>query len=325
MFLLACGFDRPRMAAVPVLVLGFALLCIGSLAESPPAALPPELGHLRMLMEDEASLASAIRVFDRKQHVLYLADRARAEVHAKAGQESQADARRETARERLALIRRAYEIGLRRYPENAGLHNYYGELLYDGYGKETAALEEWKTALSFDPALSSAHNNIGLLYFHGGDYKQGLEHLDRALDQEPDNPDYLFNLVQVYLIHAPQIQEIRGWSPAKIYDEAMDMSRKAAKVSPEDYELLQDYAVNFFAAERFDAKVRWSRAAKAWRQARERARNEDERFYTWLNEARAWIKASKEKDAIECLDAALKIRPGSDVAKNLRTKCEEGL
>ncbi|MEA3366315.1 MAG: hypothetical protein U9Q79_11810, partial [Candidatus Hydrogenedentes bacterium] len=105
----------------------------------------------------------------------------------------------------------------------------------------------------------------------------------------------------------------------KVYRRAMKMSKKAAELSNE-YELIEDYAVNFFAAEHFQLEADWGDAARAWQWAREEARTDVEEFYTWLNEARVWIEDGKEAKARTCLEEALKLRPESEVAANLLSK-----
>jgi hypothetical protein len=99
----------------------------------------------------------------------------------------------------------------------------------------------------------------------------------------------------------------------------MKMSKKAAELSNE-FELIQDYAVNFFAAENFQLEADWRDAAKVWQWAREKARTTDEEFYTWLNEARVWILEGNEDKARTCLEAALEIRPDNEVASTLLSK-----
>ncbi len=284
------------------------------------AELPPELQHLPALAGDEKALTQAIRDVDKAQTALAR----QAMEQARDSSETTPPPLLAAARGPLMLVRQAYEFGLSHFTGNPSLHNYYGEFLYDWAGEREAALREWNTALSVDANCSNAHNNLGLHLVHNGDYRLGLKHLDEALRLEPKNPDYLYNIAQVYLVHWPQVQEIRDWTPKKIYRHAMKCSRKAAELAPEDYELVVDYAVNFFAGERFKVKVPWKRAAKAWAAARKQAGDEIAVFYTWLNEGRVWMEARNEKNAARCLREALKLRPDSEPAKQLLERVESG-
>ena len=74
----------------------------------------------------------------------------------------------------------------------------------------------------------------------------------------------------------------------------------------------------------FNAAIlsKWKAAAEAWSKARTRARNQTEEFYTWLNEARAWIEHGDTKRAEPCLQSALAILPDSGVALGLLEKIQ---
>ncbi len=286
--------------------------------------LPEELKFLEPVLANEESAIREIRMFEQTEKAAADLEMESAREANRAGKSEEARAKQAAAEQRIQLIRRAYEIALSYHDDSAPLHNYYGELLYDVFGDFPAAVKEWSLASMLDDKLSGPLNNLGLHYFHSGDYAMGLEHLDKALELDPRNPDYLFNLAQVYLIHTPQIAELRDWTPKKVYKEAMTASRKAAKLAPNDYEAVVDYAVNFFAAERYDVRANWRRAAKAWQTARPLARNEAETFYTWLNEARVWIAAKKDEKALSCLNVALKLHPESEVVQELLRRVREG-
>lgn len=218
-------------------------------------------------------------------------------------------------RERLPKLEALAEYGMQRYSNNARVRNFNGRILYDYQGDQMGGVKEWHTAISLDSSYSNPHSNLGMHYFHSGRYSLGFEYMDKALELEPDNPDYCFNMAQNYLIFRPQTEKHRGWSPKKIYKEAMKLSERAAKNAPDDFEILQDYAVNFQAAENFGVKAKWKKAARAWQEAREHARSDNERFYTWLNEGRAWRALGNKNEAIRCFEEGLKIRPESKVAQ----------
>ncbi|HNV22566.1 MAG TPA: hypothetical protein PKM22_12985, partial [Candidatus Hydrogenedentes bacterium] len=267
---------------------------------------------------DEAGLLDAVRGFDRLQCELADWDMDLAEELARSGDQDLAAEKMEEAKKRLALVEQAYTFALKRYPDNGRALTYYGELIYDYQGDHTKAIMMWKKAAALHPDLSEVFNNLGIHYSHTGDLTRGLVCFDKALELEPDNPDYLYNLCQIYLTQFPDVAKQRQWSLKKVYRTAMKMSKKAAELG-QDYELIQDYAVNFFAAENFQLKADWREAARAWQWARQNARTTDEEFFTWLNEARVWIADGNKTKALACLDAALTIRPDSEVAANLKS------
>lgn len=290
---------------------------VGYLLPAAGSDLPPELAFLAPVLEEQEAFVKTIRDYHNEQKNLAHAERkAAADAH-KQGDAEKARELATVARERMLVVRKGYETGLARFEGNARLHNYYGELLYDEFGEKAGALRQWNLALSYDSKLGPAHNNLGLHYFHNGQYDLGLEHMEEALRLEKKNPDFLFNMAQIYLLHWPQIQARRNISKKAVFRRAMRMSRAAAEYAADDYDLVVDYAVNFYAGERFGVNVCWSRAAAAWQKARALARNDVERFYTWLNEGRVWLYGKKYTKAETCLEEALRMHPDSEVAKTL--------
>ena len=287
-----------------------------------PGELPDELHGLGEL-SNETEFVTALRDFDRLQVDLMHWDMAMAQEFVEQGEKDMAEACKAKTTRRLELVDTAYKEAIRRYPNNARVRNWYGEFRYDQAGDAAAAVMSWKLATKLDPSLGAPFSNLGIHYCHAGDHTNCFRLVEQAVEKEPDNPDFLFNLAQLYFIHVPQVSRAHGWKEERVYNEAMKFSRRAAELKPDDYELLQDYAVNFFAAERYGITADWDKAAEAWRRAREKARESDEVFYTWLNEARVWLRKPDPAQAESCLRAALAIYP-SDVAQRLLDQLTPG-
>lgn len=282
------------------------------------AQLPAGYESLTPLAGDEMAYVKELRRIDRAQNDVIQSLLQAADALAKGAKMEEAKAKADEAQQIADGVRAAYENALLTYKGNARLHNYYGELLMDYYDEEAAALKEWNLAISLDATLGDPYNNLALFYFHGGEYSRGLSNLEEALRLEPKNPDYLFNMVQVYMVHGPQIQKIKGWdSQSRVYKDAMKMSAQAAKLDRSDYSLQKDYALNFWRAEPMGAKPAWGDAAKACAHARETAPNPTEQFFLWLQEGRAWIQAGNDKKAQPALEKALELNPSSEVTKTL--------
>jgi len=306
-------------AVVFLYILCCVLLCPG-VALAGSKQLPEELSNLAALASQELNLVEAARAYDKTQSSLAAAELK--EARSLSG--DAARAKHDQAAVRFGHIRTAYEFVLERYPSQTRAKAYYGELLYDRFGEQDAAIKHWEEAIILDPKLSIPYNDLGIHYCHVGEYSRGLQFYDKAIQLDPENPDYLFNIVQTYLINFPEVQKIRKWKKAKVYREAMKLSEKAAKLSPNDFDLAQDYAMNFFAADNFDVKIKWKDAVAAWERARALARNDAERFNAWLNEGRVLKAAGDKANARTCLDEALKIQPESSVAKKLLEDLSSG-
>lgn len=217
-----------------------------------------------------------------------------------------------------------YQKLLNMYPEKTIVYDEYGAYLYDYLGDETKAVELWEKGLSINPNDASINNNLALHYFHIGEYEKGWKFLQNAIQNGKNDANIMYNSAQIFIIHRNQIQEMTGWEMEKIYQQAMDYSKKATELAPTDFEIQKDYALNFFTATQFNLPIDGKTSAIAWQSARKVARNKDEEFYTWMNEARAWLAIKELKEAKRCLEQALEIRPNSEIAKNLLHQIESG-
>ena len=302
----------------------FSLILAAGLGQTQPIELPDELSHLNALVSQEKDLLDAARAYDKAQCLLAEGELREAKQLKEAGQADESKAKQEQASRRFRQVRTAYEFVLQHYPRNPRVKTYYGEVLYDRFGDFDAAVKNWEEAVVLDPRLATPYNDLGIHYCHSGEYAKGLQYYDKALELDPENADYLFNIVQTYLTNFPEVQRYRKWDKAKVYREAMKLSKKALKLSPGDFEFARDYALNFFTAENFGVKADWKDAGEAWQRARELARNDAERFNAWLNEARAWTRAENKTKARACIEEALKIQPGNAVAEKLLADLSSG-
>lgn len=292
-------------------------LVLGALPSFAQQKLPANAEYLRTLVNDQNALVDAARGYHLQQIDLTDWDYEIVQDNGETGDEVVTTTKAESMRKRIDSIREVWEFVLAAYPNSARAMNYFGEFWYDTGGNSAAAINYWKRAIAVDSKLALAHNNLGIYYFHTGDYRNGLRSIETAVELEPKNPDILFNITQMYLNHFPAIAELSGVSKQKLYQQAMKYSAQAATLAPTDFSLAQDYAVNFFAAENFELEADWAEAAMAWQKAQALASTEQDRFYSILNEARCWIRAEQPATALPRLEAAQVIEPESEVVETL--------
>lgn len=316
-----------RLMISPIVALMFTLATMAQevpVTPSPEApvasSLPAPIQHLAPLADKPAEFVEALRAWAKVQ--VDAAGRAGEESKELARDKKQAEAiaKRNVALAMLKGVRVSFEYALQKNGEDPKLVNAYGELLYDQFGEHPGALRAWNRAIELDSKFAPAYNNLGLDQCHSGSYAIGIANLERALELDKKNPDFMFNLAQVYLINFPEVEKLKGWKPKKIYDRAMKLSAEATKLEPNDYQLAEDFAVNFFAAENFKVEADWKKAAQAWQQARSLATRPDRVFFTWLNEGRCWLREGNNAQAVTCLEESLKIVPESGPAKQLLEK-----
>jgi tetratricopeptide (TPR) repeat protein len=90
---------------------------------------------------------------------------------------------------RRGQIDAAYKVargGLARYPGLADAHDLMARVLSD-MGDLAGAFDAWSSALQLDPMRTSALKGIAFLYFRAGDQAAAVEHLQRAMDVDPDD------------------------------------------------------------------------------------------------------------------------------------------
>jgi tetratricopeptide (TPR) repeat protein len=272
---------------------------------------------LKSFMGDQEKFEKKIRAFEKLYLAIARAKYLEARKYEETKESEKAKSASDEAHQLLMMIQEAYELGLQKFDKSAVLNNYYGELAHDYLGRPNEAAKYWLNAVQCDEKYGRAHSNLGMYYFHTGMYGMGLEHLDKALSLEPDNPDYLFNMVQVYLTNFLQIMQIRKWDRSKIYLEAMKISARAVSLGPKDYELLRDYAQNHNLARNFGVETDWRAAVRAWEEAGKYARNDAERFNCLLNVGRAWLRSGEKKKAKQCFNKADEMMPGNPVVQTL--------
>lgn len=288
------------------------------------AGLPAEYADLNALLSDGERFTEALRARDKLEQARARIALERGNVLERAGDIAGAETVRNEGKARLEALRATYEFALERFGGDARIYNYYGELLYDCFGDVNGAIVAWNKAISLDSDVAAAYCNLGVHHCGTGQFALGLQYLDRALELDPQNPSYTYNLAQVYLSGRERAAEARGWKKKKLYKEMVRLSKRAAHLAPDDFEFVQDYAVIHFAAEEFGAAPDWDEAAAAWERARRLARGLNEWFFTRLNEARVWELAGRKDRGLRCLHEGLRFHPGNPSARALLGELEEG-
>lgn len=287
--------------------------------EETPAGKEPVASpaSLEAYLNDQAEFERRVRAFDKLNVLVAHAKYIQAKKLEEQKDLEGAKALSNEAQALLLQVKAAYEKGLSHFEKSPILHNYYGEFAHDFMGEPAEAAAHWEKAIEQDGNFGRAHCNLGMFLLHSGKYDEGYAHVRKAVELEPDNTDFLFNMIQVYLTHFVQIMQINKWDRLRVYEEAMKLSERTVELGPKDFELLRDHALNFFLAADFGAKPNWERAAKAWQAAREHARTDVERFNAWLNEARVHIRAGNDKKARNCLEKANELSPNNSVVQTL--------
>jgi tetratricopeptide (TPR) repeat protein len=90
---------------------------------------------------------------------------------------------------RRGQLEAAYKVargGLARYPGLADAHDLMARILGD-QGDLAGAFDAWAEALRLDPMRLGALKGIAFLYYRAGDAPAALEHLQRAIEIDPED------------------------------------------------------------------------------------------------------------------------------------------
>ena len=185
-----------------------------------------EIETLKAALDDQNNFEKKVRAFDKLHLAVARALYEKAKTLEQQNKKDEAYAAAEEAQHHIDLVKSAYEMGLEAFENSAVLHNYYGEFLYDYLGEQHDALTHWQRAIQLDNNLGRAHCNYGMYALHNGMYSTGFESMKTALRLEPNNPDFLYNMVQVYFAHSLYLMQSEKMERPQIYKEAMKMSEK---------------------------------------------------------------------------------------------------
>lgn len=119
--------------------------------------------------------------------------------------------------------------GLTRYPGLADAHDLMARILSD-QGDLAGAFDAWASALQLDPMRTSALKGIAFLYFRAGETTAALEHLERALDVDPDDP----SIRQAIARLGPALRDAARTAPAPAATPAPVVEQPRAPVAPVD-------------------------------------------------------------------------------------------
>ena len=93
-------------------------------------------------------------------------------------------------------------------------------------GRATAAIENYKEALSFDPALKAAYFNLAIAYYTNGKIKEAAESLETLVRLSPGDAEAVYNLgcLKLYLGNTEEAE--------KRFQEALSCCGSAPRFKP---------------------------------------------------------------------------------------------
>lgn len=150
-----------------------------------------------------------------------------------------------------------YREALTSDPAFAEVHNNLGNAL-KGLGDAAAAADHYRRALALKPSLADADNNLGVLLAEDGKFKEAAEHFRKAMASDSDHPRAERNFAQAMVRQGK-------------LDEAITHYERAASRASGDPDCLVDLGEVLFLRGRADEAVERCREAIALKPAHARA------------------------------------------------------
>lgn len=273
----APGVARAKVALAPALIRGFRLPRRETMREIRDRQLLPLaliLGSLLALPARPAQPAPASPAVE--------------ELRAAKVLELSVLARGAPAKEQ-AKLRRMYADLERNYPLDASIENGYAEFLWNIEDREQA-MRRWRAAEQIDPRNGVVLNHLGGAHLAIGEVRQAFNWFTRAVEVEPNNPLYHFNLANVAFVFRHDLEK----GDENAFALAHHHFAEASRLAPADAEYARAYAEVFYSIPNPD----WSAALAAWNRFREVTTNKD---FALLNLARVHMKLGQKDQARACL------------------------
>jgi len=199
---------------------------------------------------------------------------------------------------RLDAVRMEYVNFLQLYPNDAKGHLAYGTFLND-IGEEAAAAPEFQSACNLDPKDPAAWNDLANYYGENGPVTNAFADYARAIALNPNEPVYYRNFATTVYLYRKDAREFYGISEQQVFDQALDLYRKAVQLDPENFSLATDYAESYYGIR----PLRTNDALAAWTNALAVAHDETEREGVFIHLARVKLAAGRFAEAQAHLDA----------------------
>lgn len=121
-------------------------------------------------------------------------------------------------------------------------------------------------ALSWASTRDSAHmhNERGLQYINNSELGKAIESFQRAIQLEPLQAEYHFNLATWLAADREASMRFLGIDKERLYAVMMSASRNAWLIKPDDTEFMRSHAFNSIVADEYGATPDWDEAAKVW-------------------------------------------------------------
>jgi len=183
---------------------------------------------------------------------------------------------------------------------------------------EDGEVEQLEKARELDPKLPAAWNNLANYYGHRGPVKKAFEYYAKAIELDPSESVYYFNLATTVYVFRKDSEEYYKITEPEVFDKALALYHKALDLDPTNFPLATNLAESYYEIK----PPRTDDALRAWTNALSIAHDEIEREGVYLHMARVKLNAGRFAEARAHLNAVTNDMY-ADLKKRLTRNLEE--
>lgn len=194
--------------------------------------------------------------------------------------------------QRIKPVRDAYAKFIEKYPQHADVRLAYGSFLME-IGEEEEAEKQMEKGRELDPTNPAAWNNLANHYGHRGPVKKAFEYYAKAMELEPKEPVYPWNLATTTYLFRHDAKEFYKIDEQQVFDRALKLYEQAQKLDPTNIVLAVDLAQTYYGIK----PMRTNQALLAWSNALALAKNTIEQQGIYLHLARVELNTGYFEEA----------------------------
>lgn len=209
-------------------------------------------------------------------------------------------------KQRLDLVKKAYEDFFRRHPEHGRARIAYASFLCDT-GEEREALPHLQKARELDPKNPAVWNQLANWHGHNSPVTNSFDYYQKAVDLDPTEPTYYWNFATTVFLFRRDATNHFNITEQQVFEKALALYRKAVELDPENFELVTDYAQTYYGVkvpktgdpklDHHAVQKHCDEALGAWQVALKMARDDIEKQGIYVHFARLQINADRFDDA----------------------------
>jgi len=162
-------------------------------------------------------------------------------------------------RSKIEAVKQSYQKFLHANPKHVRAMIAYGSFLED-IQEEAEGVQWWLKARDLDPKNAAVRNNLANHYSHSGEPKRAIEEYEAAIQIQPSEPVYHFNLGNTLYLFRRDAVALKGGTEAEMLERALECFRKARDLEPGNYDYATAYAETFYGLK----NPNWQRAIEGW-------------------------------------------------------------